>query len=114
MNSTDFIECVLPPLTKICYPQGRGTHERKVILHSDNAPVHNSDRVEESLAIFGFRRMDHPPYRPDLAPCDFFLFGARKQASAGHHFDTIDDLWMGVEVFLGGLSADCLQTVFQE
>jgi hypothetical protein len=37
-----------------------------------------------------------------------------KQTFAGQHFDTINDLFMGVEVFLGGLSADFLQTVLWE
>jgi hypothetical protein len=42
------------------------------------------------------------------------FFGVMKQAFGGQHFDTIDDLFMGVEGFLGGLYADSLQTVFQE
>jgi hypothetical protein len=37
-----------------------------------------------------------------------------KQAFAGQHFDAIDNLFLGVEAFLGGLSADFLQIVFQE
>jgi hypothetical protein len=61
MNSTYFIECVLRPLIEICYPQGGETHQRTILLHFDNAPVHNSEGVQESLANFGFRRMDHPP-----------------------------------------------------
>jgi hypothetical protein len=58
--------------------------------------------------------MAHPPYSPDLAPCNFFLFGAVKQAFAGQHFATTDDLLMSVETFLIGISADFLQTVLQE
>jgi hypothetical protein len=37
-----------------------------------------------------------------------------KQASAGQHFDTIDDRFTDVEAFLGRLSAGFLQTVRQE
>jgi hypothetical protein len=73
-----------------------------------------NDGVQESLADFGFRRMEHPPYRPDLAPYDFLLFGAMRQAFTEQHFDIIDDVFMGVEAFQGGLSADSLQIVFQE
>jgi hypothetical protein len=75
---------------------------------------HNTEGVEKSLRIFGFKRMEHPLYSPNLAPCDFFLFSAIKQAFAGQYFETIDDLSMGVQAFLGGLSADFLQTVFEE
>jgi hypothetical protein len=57
------------------------------MLHFDNAPVYNTEGLQESLANFGFRRMEPPRYRPDLALCDFFLFGAMKQAFAGQYFD---------------------------
>jgi hypothetical protein len=58
--------------------------------------------------------MEHPPYNLDLAPRDFFLSSAMKQAFAKQHSNTTDDFFMGVETFLGGLSADFLQTIFQE
>jgi hypothetical protein len=61
MNSTYFIECVPCPLTELCYPQGRGTHERRVMLHSDDASIHNTEGIQKSLANFGFRRMEYPP-----------------------------------------------------
>jgi arginyl-tRNA--protein-N-Asp/Glu arginylyltransferase len=52
---------------------GRGTYERRVLLHFDNALVHDTEGVQENLANFGFRRMKHLLYRPDLAPCDFLF-----------------------------------------
>jgi hypothetical protein len=30
----------------------------------------------------------HPPYSPDLAPCDFFLFPKMKMKLKGRRFDT--------------------------
>jgi hypothetical protein len=32
----------------------------------------------------------HPPYSPDLAPCDFFLFPKIKLKLNGRRFDTIE------------------------
>jgi transposase len=84
------------------------------MLHFDNAQVHSTERVRENLASLGFRRMAYPPYSPDLALCDFFLFSAMKQAFTGQHFAAIGDLPMSVEAFLRGLSADFLETIFQE
>jgi hypothetical protein len=52
VNSAYFIESVLRPLAEICYPQGRVAGERRVMLHFDNAPVHNTERVRENLANF--------------------------------------------------------------
>jgi hypothetical protein len=52
VNSAYFIESVLRPLDEICYPQGRGTCEKGVMLHFDNAPVHSTEEVRENLASF--------------------------------------------------------------
>jgi hypothetical protein len=52
VNSAYFIESLLRPLAEICYPQGRGTRERRVMLHFDNASVHSTERVQENLACF--------------------------------------------------------------
>jgi hypothetical protein len=34
----------------------------------------------------------HPPYSPDLSPCDFFLFPKMKLKLKGHRFDTIEEI----------------------
>jgi hypothetical protein len=34
----------------------------------------------------------HPPYSPDLAPCDIFLFPKMKLKLKGHRLDTIDEI----------------------
>ena len=46
----------------------------KWILHHDNAAAHDALRVHEFLAKNSITKMDHPPYSPELAPCDFWLF----------------------------------------
>ena len=40
------------------------------LLH-DNAPAHKSATVQEYLKESGLNVLDHPPYSPDLSPCDF-------------------------------------------
>ena len=37
----------------------------------DNAPVHNSILITDYLTKIGIKTVPHPPYSPDLAPCDF-------------------------------------------
>jgi len=34
----------------------------------------------------------HPPYSPDLAPCDFFLFPKMKLKLKGRRFDTTEEI----------------------
>ena len=43
-------------------------------FHQDNAPVHNSILVTDYLTKLGIKTVPPPPYSPDLAPCDFWLF----------------------------------------
>jgi hypothetical protein len=46
-------------------------------------------------AISGKTRSDchsNPPYSPDLAPCDFFLFPKIKLKLKGCRFDTIEEI----------------------
>jgi histone-lysine N-methyltransferase SETMAR len=59
----------------------------KWILHHDNAPAHDALRVREFLAKKSNTKMDHPPYSPDLAPCDFCFFAKLKNAlNSGKRF----------------------------
>jgi histone-lysine N-methyltransferase SETMAR len=48
-----------------------GTHGIKM-LH-DNASSHGSPAVEHYLKQEGINLMPHPPYSPDLSPCDYWL-----------------------------------------
>jgi hypothetical protein len=59
------------------------------ILHNDNALVHNALAVREFLAKKSIMKLDHPPYLPDLASCDFWLFSKLKTALKGHRFSDI-------------------------
>ena len=43
------------------------------LLH-DNAYSHKCEVVKSFLASEKVKVLNHPPYSPDLSPCDFFLF----------------------------------------
>ena len=43
-------------------------------FQQDNASVNISILVTDYLTKMGLRTVPHPPYSPDLAPCDFCLF----------------------------------------
>ena len=48
-------------------------------LHHDNAAAHTALSVTRYSASLGWTVVPHPPYSPDLAPCDCFLFLTMKQ-----------------------------------
>jgi histone-lysine N-methyltransferase SETMAR len=59
-----------------------------MFLH-DNAPAHCAIRVHRFLAQRGVPVLDHPPYSPDLAPADFFLFPRLKCIMKGPCFTDV-------------------------
>ncbi|UYV61783.1 hypothetical protein LAZ67_1006524 [Cordylochernes scorpioides] len=60
------------------------------LLHHDNAPAHTSLLVRDLLAKNNTLMMPQPPYSPDLAPCDFFLFPKLKKPMKGRRYTTLD------------------------
>ncbi|VEN60324.1 unnamed protein product [Callosobruchus maculatus] len=62
------------------------------LLHHDNAPAHTSLLVREYLAKNNTVMVPQPPYSPDLAPCDFFLFPKLKRPMKGRRYATIDEI----------------------
>ena len=67
---------------------------QNLIIHHDNAPAHRSFKVSQFLAKNNKTVITHPPYSPDLAPCDFFLFPKLKLKlrMKGRTFVTIEDI----------------------
>ena len=58
----------------------------------DNAPVHNSILVTDYLTKMGIKTVHHPPYRPDVAPCDFWLFPKLKEKLRGCRYETTEEM----------------------
>ena len=58
------------------------------ILHCDGASCHLSRETQAALQALGIRTVVHPPYSPDMAPCDFFLLPFLKYEMRGIKFDT--------------------------
>ena len=53
-----------------------------------NAPVHNPILVTDYLSKMGIKTVPHPPYSPDLAPYDLWLFLKLR----GCRYETIEEM----------------------
>ena len=62
------------------------------VLHHDNAPAHTALSIREFLAKKNIPVLPDPPYSPDLAPCEFYLFSKLKLKLKGHHFGTTENI----------------------
>ena len=64
------------------------------IVYHDNAPAHTPHLVQQQqfLAKHGTAQLQQPPYSPDLAPCDLFLFTRLKKVLKEHRFEATEDI----------------------
>ncbi len=67
-------------------------HRNSFWLHHDGASAHQSDPVMNFLNATHTKILPHPPYSPDLAPSDFFLFNHIKSRMRGLRFATLEEL----------------------
>ncbi|GFU21521.1 uncharacterized protein TNCV_3827291 [Trichonephila clavipes] len=64
-----------------------------LVLLRNNARPHMARRTAVVLMEFGWELFDHPPYRSDLAPCDFHVFlHLKKFLSSGERFGNDEEL----------------------
>jgi len=47
---------------------------------------HTAALIMSKLEEMHWTLLEHPPYSPDLSPCDFHLFGPLKEALGGQRF----------------------------
>ena len=62
----------------------------------------------------GIKTVPHPPYSPDLAPCDFWLFPKLKENLTGNRYSTIEDMKEAVTRVLNTLTQEDFQGAFQK
>ena len=83
------------------------------ILHQENAPAHNALSVKQSLANKNITVLEHPPYSPDLAPCNFYLFSKIKSVLKGTHFVSVENVEAKTAEILNSLTEHDLRNCFE-
>jgi transposase len=84
-----------------------------VCKNGPKGPAHAALSVKEFLASKQITVLEHPPYSPDLAPNDFFLFLKIREILRGRHFDGIDDLKSNMTAALKAISQNQFQNCFE-
>lgn len=73
LDHSYYIANCLEPLVKELWIQRPNTGPKGLKLLHDNASPHIKSQVTTYIKAEGIQLMPHPPYSPDLAPCDFWL-----------------------------------------
>ncbi len=93
-------------------PDSSDTQQRRFVIHHDNASSHTSCIT---LAFFQhIPLLAHPPYSPDLAPSDFFLFPRLKTRLATNNIRTLDELRASVVKELKAIPKEDYRAALQQ
>jgi histone-lysine N-methyltransferase SETMAR len=106
-----YAESVLPLVSK-AFQEKRPHH--KLRIHHDNAPAHRSAVVSDFLEENSIVLVPHPPYSPDLAPCDFWLFPILKDHLRGTHYTSRHALGSAISQCLSHIPQNDFAACFQQ
>ena len=79
-------------------------------FQQDNEPVHNSILVTNYLTKMGIKTVPHPPYSPDLAPGDFWLFPKLRD----YRYETIEEMKEAVTKVIDTLTQEDFHGAFHK
>ena len=73
VTETFYHDFVLSAIINHYQVKGPRAEVQGIKLLHDNAPANRSAVVKSYLEEFHIQALPHPPYSPDLSPCDFWL-----------------------------------------
>ena len=79
INAAYYCDVCLSLLTKRLHKKRPLSTTHAINLHHGNARPHVNNLVLDYLRANKIKVVAHPPYSPDLAPCDFWLFDRLKR-----------------------------------
>ena len=79
--------------------RGKLTHD--VLLLQDNAPAHRSQIAMTAATECELEILPHPPYSPDMAPSDLYLFPKLKSNLCGTQYGSNENGIEAVNKFFG-------------
>ena len=62
----------------------------------------------------GIKTVPQPPYSPDLAPCDFYLFTKLKEKLRGCRYETIEEMKEAVTKVIDTLIQEDIHGAFEK
>ena len=73
--------------------------KKNVLFQQDNALCHKSIATMAKLHALHFKLLPHPPFSPDLAPSDYWLFSDLKRMFQGKRFGSNEEVISETEFY---------------
>jgi histone-lysine N-methyltransferase SETMAR len=109
LNPEYYRDDILAALTQF-QPEDDGI---KLVVHTDNAKTHTTQKRRPFCEENELRLVFHPPYLPDLAPSDFFLFDYVKERFKGMVFPSYEELLDAIGEVVTSIESETLTDVFE-
>jgi [histone H3]-lysine36 N-dimethyltransferase SETMAR len=83
-----------------------GKLQSRILLLQDNARPHTAKTTLAAIRQKKWELLPHPPYSPDLAPSDYWLFGPMKDSLRGQRYETEKALMADLRKWIQAQSKD--------
>lgn len=74
-------------------------NRKKVLLLHDNARPHTAIIVQQKIQSLDWELLPHPPYSPDIAPSDYYLFRSLQNNLTNMNFNNEDHVRAHIQSF---------------
>jgi len=74
---------------------------KEILFIHDKARPHTAKTTKATLKKLKWEVMPHPPYSPDMSPCDLFLFRSLKNVIKGQEVASREEVTKWVDKFYG-------------
>jgi histone-lysine N-methyltransferase SETMAR len=92
INSAYYADLLRGSLRQALWKKRPGAVEKIPLILHDNARPHTAKHTLDIISDLGWQILPHPPYSPDLSPCDFFLFSHMKNSIRGRRFASTTEI----------------------
>jgi histone-lysine N-methyltransferase SETMAR len=86
---------------------------KRLVIHAVNAKLHTARKSRAVCEEKRLRLAVHPPYSPDLAPSEFFLFGYIKHCLQGIAFLSREEFLAAIHEIVKAIPRPTLEDVFR-
>jgi hypothetical protein len=113
-NQLDFIDHLFPDLKRENLNFHRRKPELTFCVHVDNSTCHAGSKVASKFEKYHILRLPHPPYWPEIRPCDCRLSGLLKGMMNDREFHSDDEIEKGITIAWNDLIFEDVQNIFSD
>ena len=92
INSTIYNNILIKVSDAICEKRKNEFKRKAVLFHQEDVRLHVSAMTNWTLYTLEWDLMQHPPYSPDMAPSDYYMFSHLQLHLGGIIFHSNDEI----------------------